>query len=193
MKQKILIGVEHAKEEELKVVVKEIKFYSPSSLGLELSEDYLEKERYGISFFFFSDLASEFKNTAKIIPLEQSGLYDYCLALGIAKSVREGKLEEERVMAEFKSGEAAINPYVPPEMAAGVLHFITKYKKAIEILDGNKTLEEVLELWRASNEEREKYMLENIRRHRPDTVVMGDAHALKLKGRLPKYKYKAFY
>lgn len=55
------------------------------------------------------------------------------------------------------------------------------------------TLEEIMGLQNALNEKREKHMLKKINEHKPDIIVIGDAHAKKLREKLPEYEFKSYY
>jgi len=192
---KIILGVGHKDEQELHKVKSRIDIYCPSEAGIELPEDYLEKEDVSYTTFFFSDIASYLKDKgAKVIPLEDSAIIDYHYAIEVAKSVWEGKIPRKQVEAEeAEVRNTKITPYMSPEMVKDIEFLASRYKNILDILKSTQGLEDVMELWKGSNKKREAYVLEKIRRYMPDMVIIGDGHAKVLKESLPEYGYERSY
>lgn len=189
---KIILGVGHKSEQELEKVKSRIDIYCPSEAGIELPEDYLEKENIGYTTFFFSDIASYLKGKgAKVLPLEDSATVDYHYAIEVAKSVWEGKIPRKQVETEEAEVRSTkITPYMPPEVVKDIEFLANRYKNILDILRGTSGLEEVMNLWRGSNRKREAYMLEKIKRYMPDMLIIGDGHAKVLKEDMPEYGYE---
>ena len=194
MKEKLLIGVAHKEERELDEVIRWIKEYHPSSVGLELPEDYWERASRGVMTLFFGEIAQYLKEDGiEIILLENPETWDRCHAIELAKAVREGKIGEEDLRVKYNDLKRMVNPYSPPEMLYSAILFIKRYEMAFDILEKRKSLEEVMELWEECNRERESHMLEKILKEQPDMVIIGGAHAERLKEHLPSYRHVSLY
>lgn len=191
MKSKVIIGVEHRDEEELNRVMNEINRYSPSKVGIELPEDYLEREMYGIETFFFGNIASYLRASGvDVIPLENPRLWDYHQAIELAKVVREGRARRENVEKDTAEMKQSINnPYMAPEQIYILNHFIKRNETALEILDKNQTSEEFMKLWEDSIAKRDAYVSAKLQTTKVDMVIVGDGHARKLKDIFPEYEY----
>ncbi|MEM7815938.1 MAG: hypothetical protein QXN71_02350 [Candidatus Aenigmatarchaeota archaeon] len=189
---KILLGVGHKSEQELEKVKGRIDIYIPSIAGIELPEDYMEKEDIGYTIFFFSDITSYLKDKGtKVIPLEDSATVDYHYAIEVAKAVYEGKITRRQVeIEEAEVRNMKITPYMSPELIRDIEFLVNRYKNILDILNNTKGLEDVMKLWKSSNKKREVHMLEKIKKYMPDLVIIGDGHARELKDNLPEYNYE---
>jgi len=192
MEQKILMGVAHRDEEELALVVDKMREYNPRVIGLELPENYAKRELFKVSSFFFSDLAKIARDeNREVIPLESPELFDYIKSVLIAKGVVQKQInrkELEAKVAEYKYQLKDCH-YKPPQIIYRPYLRLTIFQKAIDILNQEQSLEDVLTLWDDNNRRREEYVKKNIDKNQPDLVIIGDGHAKKLREVLPYYKY----
>ena len=187
MKQ--LIGVQHVNEEnELENVLAMLDF--PRTAGLELPEDYKEKESLGLVLFFFTKLTHCLhKRKVDVIPLENWSLSDRFYSLSYAKRILVGEHTREKLEREIQSLENFISPYNPPEILYPAMHRVQRCRDVLSILNSGVTLTDVISKWDDINVQREAYMLGKIMSCKPDVVIIGNMHAKKLHHRLPEYTY----
>lgn len=194
MLPKILVGVAHRDDEELAELIGKLSSYSPSSVALEMPEDYLERESYGIETAFFKDIARHYAAAGvKVLGLEDPDAFDRGQAIEAAKAVFVGHLTREQLESELSDLMRNITPYIPPERFHVLRHFAERDRNALAILDEGATLEGVMERFYDSNRGREAHVLRRILAEQPDMVIIGDAHARELKDELPCYEYVTFY
>ncbi len=193
MQQKLLVGVAHRDEKELADLLGKLSSHSPTSVALELPEDYLERERYGIETLFFKDIARLYAAAGVgVIGLEDPETFDRGQAIEVAKGVLLGRFTREQLESELSGLRGSITPYVPFEQVQVLKHFAERDRDALAILDEAPALEDVMGLFYDSNSRREAHVLRRILEEQPDIVVIGDAHARELKDRLPGYEYVTF-
>lgn len=188
MKNKVLIGVHHGELKELDWLKKKIEQYSPSKVGIELPEDYLERKNYDVRSFFFGHAVSYLTDIGVVVvPLENPELSDYHRAVRIAKTVRKGEGKKERLELALKRLENKDHSFSLLEVKLRDEHVIKIYRTALKILKKAPTLETVIEISEDTRKKREAYMLEKI----VDLymAIIGDIHAQNLKDCLPEYEY----
>jgi len=195
--QKLIIGTKHIDEKELNDINALILRHQPSKVGLELPEDHLQREKHGIGTCFFSDINSYLANNGiQAIYLESPAAWDNHHVIDMAKAVREGRLKESDMREEIdriNNNMANSSAYTAPEILYQLIFFRERYKKVLRVLVDIPGLEEITRLWDSSNVERELHVLHRICKDKPDIVIIGDAHARKLKGSLPEYQYLRLY
>ena len=195
--QKLIIGARHVDEKELNDINALILQRQPSKVGLELPEDHLQREEHKIGAYFFSDINSYSANLGiKVLYLESPAAWDSHQVIDMAKAVREGRLKEsgiQKEMGRINNDLANSSAYTAPERLYQQIFFRERYKKVLGVLADIPALEEITRLWDALNAERESHVLHRICKEKPDIVVIGDAHARKLKGSLPEYQYLRLY
>lgn len=192
MEQKILMGVAHRDEEELALVVDKMREYNPRIIGLELPENYVKRELLKVSYFFFNDLAKIARDeNREVIPLESSELFDYIKSIFIAKRVVQGQINRKKLKAKVADYTYQLKDChnKPPEIIYQPYLRLAIFQKALDILNQERSLEDVLTLWDDGNRQREEYVKKNIDKNQPDLVIIGDEHAKKLREVLPYYKY----
>lgn len=186
---KLLIGVAHADEYAELNKVKSL-VGSPLIAGLELPEDYQEKEELGVTVFFFSKLAHYLrKNNAKIVALEKAELVNCFYAVDGARKVLNGSMAMEDLENRLKLLDTCVNPYAAPKQSYAARLRAQRYWNIVRVLDAVHSLDEVLMIWNELNTRREEYMIKKIQQYQPDMVVVGYAHAHKLAGILKDYNY----
>ncbi len=194
MLPKILVGVAHRDDEELAALLERLSSYAPSSVALEMPEDYLERESYGIETSFFKDIARLYAAAgAGVVGLEDPETFDHAQAIEMAKAILVGQLTREQLESELSDLMRNITPYIPPERFHVLRHFAARDRSALAILDEAPALEDVMDMFCDSNRRREAHVLRRILAEQPDIVIIGDAHARELKDGLPGYKYVTFY
>lgn len=194
MLPKLLVGVAHRDDEELAALLERFSSYAPSSVALEMPEDYPERESYGIETAFFKDIARHYAAAGvKVLGLEDPDAFDRGQAIEAAKAVLAGQLTRGQLEYELSDLMRDITPYIPPERFHVLRHFAERDRNALAILDEEATLEGVMELFHDSNRRREAHVLRRILAEQPDIVIIGDAHARELKDELPGYEYVTFY
>lgn len=194
---KILMGISHGveqlNEEHLKRVKNEVERISPKKVGLELPEDYLKREENGVKTLFFDELASYIRSKGmEAVFLENPELWNRHHAIENALAVREGKVTQEWLEGKLGRLKERLNPYTAPELFYGLLLFKERYEQALKILSKAKTLPAMKRIWEKSIEDREKYVLKQIKNNDLDMIVLGDGHANKIKDNLPNYDYVGF-
>lgn len=188
MVKKVLIGVYH-NQENIERTIQAIHNYNPSSVGLEIPEDYEQKEICNIGFFFFDDIINALrKQSVKIIPLEDSRLRDYFNVVDLTKNIMEGNVNQNEVQEELSFLEKINYNYMPPEQSLLPLLLRSRYKQALKLMN-TYNLKEVISLWNDSNYQRELQMKKNIHGYNPDVNVIGEGHTRLLIKDLPEYEY----
>jgi hypothetical protein len=194
MQNKVLIGLSHSLErkdfrkKEVDWLKKKIQEYHPLKVGIELPEDYLEREEFGLTYLVFSDIASYLKGLEiVVIPLENPELRDYTSAFYLAKDVIKGKEKRKEIESNLKNIEKRDLSFSAPEQIRVYDHLKKTYRTALEILDIAPTLEKMMKLEEDTNRKRENYMLQKI--VDLDILIIGDGHAQYLKERLPEHEY----
>lgn len=188
MAEKILLGVYHD-QERLPRTLETIAKYNPSSIGLELPEDYELREKLTLSYPFFRDIISFVKpNDTKIIPLEDSDLSDYFGMVDLAKNIVEGAVDKEKVQKELNKLGKINFQYMAPEQSYWPLFLRNQARQALELVE-DCSREEIISYWEQTNRDREAHMLKNIREHNPDMIIIGDRHAQQMTAVLLEYEY----
>ncbi len=196
MNKKLLVGVAHADEEELAHLLEELSQYSPSSVGLEMPEDFRERAKNGIATAFFYDIAVHYDietTGTDIHGLEDPEVFDQIQIIGLAKAVCDEHLSREQLEMELAHTINSVNPYMPPEKVKIYEKIAKRFESALEILDEDSSSEAIMQLFHECNAKRDVHLLEKILEEQPDIVIVGDAHACELKDKLPGYKHVTFY
>jgi len=185
---KLLMGVAHENQEELEAVIRELNRIPWNTIGLELPDDYKQRRQFGVTTFFFGDLAQHMeKRDVQVIPLENPEEWDDMQAMEIAKAVRDGRWTEEYLVKEIEQKKSRLNPYAPLELSYLNVYFLTRYEKAYLILKQNPTLDDVLALCMQCYRKREETIVKNIELYHPEIIVIGKGHAQSIKRSLPAY------
>lgn len=198
MLEKTLFGVSHDSKEELSKILNKIKKYSIKLCGLELPKSYLKDKEHGREIKFFEDIDLYLRGRGvKIIYLENTSLFNYIYSIALVKNELIDNTKDidnfrKKIKYEVEFFESRIDKYKPPEELYFLKYYYKLYKRALKIINNNSPLERIMQLWRAFNEKRELKMLKEIKIHNPDLVIIGDAHARKLKESLLDYKYISY-
>lgn len=191
---KVILGLPHVDSKDFALGQRKVEEYRPQSVGIELPRDYDRRESIGITNKPFSDLASYLKSRGiKVIYLEDPRLWDYNQALREAKAVVIGKKER----AQLEKDLADIRREIKEDEQKGapvddLKHAESMYRSALDILNKNPTKEQMEEMWKNCMDEREKYVLESVKKDNPDMLIVGSAHVANLKDRLPSYRAEAY-
>ncbi len=195
--QKLIIGVRHVDEKELNEVNALLFQRRPLNVGLELPEDYLQREERGIGTSFFGDINSYLINVGiSVLYLESSAAWDTHQTIDIARAVLECRVREgdlRKKLNKINEDLAKNSQYTAPELLHQLKFFRERYKKALDIVAGIYSMEEITELWNSSNAKREAHVFYRIFNDKPEIVVIGDGHARKLKDSLAEYDYIRLY
>lgn len=197
MDRRLLIGVTHFYErQDVENVLSCLRENEqPLRVGIELPDDYKEREDLRIGFPTFTKLVHYFIRTIgpTIIPLDETKLSDerFCTkaALGIIKNETQKKFYEEKTGLEQHL--AGMIGYAAPESTLTLVHYIKRFRRVAELIE--ETNQDQLQkrfddLVKASD----KVMIERIIKHDPEIVVVGGAHARNIITSLPRYRYLQF-
>ena len=191
MVNQVLISVMHRDEDqEFNSLKSLLDQYHPSTVGLELPDNYLELSNHGVTIYFFSKAEKYLTdNGLQVIPLDSQDCWEELTPVLIAKSVLEGKQTLEGLRKEidlaFKKRKDA---YTSPEACYCYSRFYNQGKKALELLKAGLDTATLQGLWRKCMDNRNEVMLERILQHNPDCVILGDGHVQELTDRLNGYK-----
>jgi len=197
MTEKMLWGVAHAidRPEELKAVMRGILERTPSSVGLELPEDYFDRNPPEYSDpYFFGDIALFSRdNGIKVVPLEDPELWDTSIAITNAYTVVNGHLRRENLERAKEKMKHTVEMF--PEKRRMVKGFKRQVTKTLQILGKSAypSIEALMAMKNDYDGKRNKYMTQSTLSKQPDIVIIGDAHAQAIKGALPGYVYADVY
>jgi hypothetical protein len=196
--RKTLLGLAFRKEEP-KWVRGRIRELLPSVVGVQIGENYEEREQKGIYPRHIIQIVRYLRGRGiEIVPLQDEELLQKNMPLVYAKNVLEGypreKLEEELAykevwLAKYDDPDNPTRDFMDPSGAYEDRYYIEIFRSALEILDRVTTLDDFMKLWDESNTRLQAGMLERINAKEPQLVVMGAGHADKLKNQLPDYEY----
>ncbi|MDP3733618.1 MAG: hypothetical protein Q8R37_00145 [Nanoarchaeota archaeon] len=190
MAKKVLIGVDHIPEN-VERTVQAIYNYAPSSVGLELPEDYEEREKLGLTVSFFDDIVCSLReDEIKVVYLENPEAIDYFRSVNLAKLIVEGHVSKEEIHCELLYLKKINVAYMSPETIFELIVQKKRYGEALDLVTHND-LDNIILLWEQTNHRREAHMKKNIKSYNPDVIVIGDAHAQEITTALPDYEYIA--
>lgn len=110
------------------------------------------------------------------------------MALCIVEGRIERKdLEEQLAQWRLLRLKAETNPYAAPELIPLCNYQIKKYEDILKLLENPP--EKVKEMWEECTKRVNENMLKNIRKYKPDIVVIGDGHASEIRKSLREYQY----
>jgi hypothetical protein len=190
---KVLLGVLHRDEfVELDKVETEIVRYSPKNVGLELPQNYLELERQDMGVFFFGKLARRLARYGlQVVALDDPKLWDCYHAIRLAELTRTNMRKGASFEQELKRHTGFHKNYWTSQKAikrAAAFEAPLRVQ-ALQILKRTRSLDGIQKLLKDCNSEREKYMFNKIKAHKPDMVIVGDDHAEALALTLTDYSY----
>ncbi len=196
MKQ--LWGIRHT-EDTLQKIIWRINQESLLNIGLEISKESLEEEAVTN---YFKEISRDLMNCGiKVIPLDpyefEEESFAIYLAMDIIKGEGEwGKSGKESLIGVIDKMRFFIkmndNYFIPQEMIqeiAGYSYLLRRYEQALNILEKNYSLETLTKMEKKINEKRDQHMLEIIIQEKPELVIVGQGHAVKLKEKLLDYEY----
>jgi hypothetical protein len=190
MQSKILLGVGHQSDLELVLVKEKVISYRPSSVGIELPQDIIERHAHGLSVYFFSDLAHLSKERgSSFIPLEDGLLYDMSQSLAIARNLLIDRRSMDSLKHYITELQEEIDPYKSPEQTYAPKKLLKIHTDALRLLAEHENVVRLQTAFSLLNIEREKVMLEQILATNPEMVIIGDGHARELANRLSDYVY----
>ena len=197
--KKILFGIRGQHFQDSDRLCEALRFSPSSNVGLQLPNDYLNRETNGLANYFFIEIASILRtSTQTVIPLEDSKLYDESRGIELAGTINSGLVSRDELRAMYygafhdnceieeqsRTGIATV-----PETVFSTAVFLHRYAVAWDLVWRNTSLDELVKKLRESNACQEAHMLSRIEGEQPDILVVEDAHAIQLKDRLPQYAY----
>ncbi len=185
--KRFLFGVQHKDINEINIILYRLESIKPKHIGLELPIDYPERFKMGIKDNFFSKIYEQFNG--KVITLESPTLYNKQQELDLVKHIKDEKIRLESIIEEYDSYKNINLTYKPPEVVRLYEFFLTRYKNVLNLMKLDQNI--IQQKWCQNNVERENFMIKQILKYKPKTIIIGNAHALALKDRLNRYQYEA--
>ncbi len=187
---KYLIGVSYTQKENLEKLCSLLGRLEFNTAGIQLPADYKLKRTCAVTTYFFDELETYLaQRGVDVIPLEDQS--EACVRQGLilAMNTREqgGSVEELKIKAMIYAAETYKNRGSAPECMAGSLYFAQINTIAAEILAKNPKLEDVLGLFKQSNEKIQGHMLRKIQQTSPDVVLVTTMNAIEMIRSLPDY------
>ncbi len=196
-RRKIIIGVAHECRDELKWLRRKVGQHDVRSAALEVPDDFSRREALGIGNFFSSLSDSLMESGVRIIPLETAESWDFTHVLFGVKAVVKGKISRkdmQECLMEFQVREAEYMGPAPElnRLAKKYRHFISIYEEMLAVLDNKDCASLFVNdfiVKRCAYLNRDRRMLSRINENEPDAVIVGDAHAQRLRFELRGFDY----
>jgi hypothetical protein len=183
-------------------VLRRLKGVSPTVAGVQVGENYEEREKYGIVPPNVIQVIHYLrKGGAEVVPLEDEELLQKNLSAmyaraavspnnSLTKEELEGKLSDCRTyISMYEERDETLRSFMDPSAVYADRRNIGILESALAILEGEPDLTTVEGLWAKSNESLQAGMLERIEARKPDLVIVGFSHADRLTEHLPEYEY----
>ncbi len=188
----IILGVVHCpehEERELQWVADRLANKKPGKVALELPSDFREREKDGVTTFFFGKLVqiSEIFD-AGVVPLDHPLLVERAQIVSKAMDIIEQGYTEEDIKRDVMR-IAQTSFYAPPENINDEMVRAKVLAHAYLLIRLGESAESLARTWSGLMSRRERTMLKRINKEKPDMVVVGDAHARSLKVQLEEYSY----
>ncbi len=193
----LLAGVCHGPErenEEISWLLRLAEASGARTVGIELADDYKKMKALGMGSFFYRIAELLEGNGLKPVALETRRHLDFHDATEFAKAFFEGSIPVGHIACGVAEGRRNGLPdmrpdiYTSPEMKRQISNFRI-LELALELIWRANGIEEVRMAWSESNRIRDGFMLERIRTLKPDMIVVGDGHAIKMAPVLSGYEY----
>jgi hypothetical protein len=211
MKQsKLLIGIVHGSPrqpldkkwiKQCESELEGVRLSKPDlKVGLELPEDYLEREKQGMKVLVFSEIAGFCrKNGIAVFPLNDPDVKRQMHALiGAKNMLKKGVFTETVLREELMSLRDSLR-YSPPEMFAEKEYWMDLYQRALAILlelrdtsSDAAILKQLRNKFDITVDTMDQYAIEIIQRYNLDVIIVGVSHTVRLLSALPDYKRMLF-